>query len=110
MRSKGEFGEPWFASKRGMLGGVIEATRKTPGSLCIAQVHFRENEQEMEATRARIVSCVNALSGMDPAGVAPLIEAAKLAYYRLSDKTLSDKFRQTANGLEAALKALGVSL
>jgi len=122
MSAKGEYGEPWRVLTDGLCsGGGIVADNRTPGSALVAEVHFRESQSEQQAIRERIVSCVNTLDGLDPAGMAPLIEAAKLDRNTIivgGDKPgQSTRFtgrwvavpEEDFEALRAALKALGVA-
>ena len=81
--------EPWFAGKNTSTGTWVLAPRKqfqVAAELIsnwqnpdaphgIAQLRGDSNERK--ANRDRIVACVNALAGMDPAGVPGLLATAK---------------------------------
>ena len=94
----GEYGEPWkYNDSQNYVHEV-----QTGNIICDLVKRAKPNGQ-------RITERVNVLSGLDPAGVAPLIEAAKAVLYAgAGDPGHVDNVRAYI-ALRAALKALVVS-
>ena len=60
---------------------------------------YRLDRKAQDATGERLAACYNALTGLDPAGVAPALEALKAVAGESMNPRLVDKARAALAGL-----------